>query len=620
MYMISYYRLLLFVGCLFTFSLNAQINYSANDHEAVYDFPFGYGSNLGVYSGWTDQDLAALIAGDPAKGIIGASGNTMRPTLPENFLEAWGYDIRKDAFQYYKDIGMKGIVAFVGFPSEEHRDTIEFCDGEQSYMFKNMYTPIWDGGKNGTPVNDTNYYALYLYKTIQVYGDYVDIWEISNEPDLSGSPSSYQGPQVPSSWWNVDPDPCDIAIKAPIQYYNRMLRISYEVIKSMQPDDLIAVGGLGYASFLDGILRNTDNLDEGKITAEYPLKGGAYFDVLSFHTYPHIDGSTRAWNTPEQKWDYYRHSDRTVENGYLRTYRNFKEVADFHGYTGEKYPKKHYIVTETNIPNREYGEYIGSVEAQRNFTMKAILKSMVHDIHQIHFFTIAEEGAFFTQEFSYMGLYSKLGASYEEPASLTEQGIAFKTLAMVTKEYQYDETATTALNLPAYIDGLALKNNADEPIYVLWAKTYLDRSEKTSATYQIENIAEGNIMAIYDWDYSVTHKIDSIPGNQLSLNGTPRLFKPLGKLNIAFDLLPTIENNPADIEFRLNYYLYGEATVYANLYDNAGHQVSNVISKTKQSAGYYQYNVSTEFLPQGVYHLKLKAGFKTFNQSIVVVH
>lgn len=601
-------------------SLSAQINFSANTHETEFDFPFGYGSNLGVYTGWSDQDLAALIAGDPDKGLIGASGNTLRPTLPENFLETWGYEIRKDAFQYYKQIGMEGIVAFVGFPSEAHRDTLEFCEGEQSYMFKNMYTPIWDDGANGTPVNDTNYYALYLYKTIQVYGDYVDIWEISNEPDLSGSPSSYQGPQVPTSWWNVNPNPCDIAIKAPIQYYNRMLRISYEVIKSEQPDDLIAVGGLGYASFLDGILRNTDNLDEGKVTAEYPLKGGAYFDVLSFHTYPHIDGSTRAWNTPEQKWDYYRHSDKTIENGYLRTYRDFKDVVDFHGYTGEKYPKKHYIVTETNIPNREYGEFIGSVEAQRNFTMKAILKSMIHDIHQIHFFTIAEEGAYFTQEFSYMGLYSKLGSSYAEPVHLTEQGIAFKTIALLTKGYDYDKAATDALNLPAYIDGLALKNDAEEIIYVLWAKTYLDKSEKTNATYQIDVTEPGNIMAIYDWDYSATNHIDSIPGNQLSLNGTPRLFKPLGKQKLAFDLVPSIENNPADIDFRLKYYLYGEAAVYANLYDNAGHQIATIIPKSTQQAGYYQYTIPTEYLPQGTYYLRMKAGFKRFNQSIVVVH
>ena len=96
-------------------------------------------------------------------------------------------------------------------------------------------------------------------------------------------------PGQPGNWWENNPDPCDYKLRAPIFHYIRTLRISYEVIKSIAPDDYVCIAGLGFDSFLDALLRNTDNPDDGKVTAEYPLGAGAYFDVVGFHVYPHID-------------------------------------------------------------------------------------------------------------------------------------------------------------------------------------------------------------------------------------------------------------------------------------------------------------------------------------------
>jgi len=600
--------------------LTAQVPYTANTHTTQFSFPFGFGANLGVYPGWLDEDLAALIAGDEQKSLEGVSGNTLRPTLPENFLEHWGYDIRTETFDYYRQIGMEGVVAFVGFPSDAHRETDEHCPGARSNMFKNMYTPIWDNGENGTPVNDTNYYALYLYKTIQMYGDNVDIWEISNEPDLTGSPSSYQGPEYPDSWWNRDPTPCELAIKAPIQYYIRMLRISYEVIKSEQPDDFIALGGVGFPSFVDGLLRNTDNPDQGISTNEFPLKGGAYFDILSFHTYPHIDGSTREWSNDVNGFVYFRHSDRTVDKGYIKSFLAHKKVVEDHGYTGNPFPKKHFIVTETNIPSKQFGEYIGSHEAQRNYTMKVLLKSMEHGIHQVHFFTVAEEGEYFTLEFSHMGLYKKLGPNIQAPIAYTEQGIGFKTTALLTKGYVYDPEKTAELNLPLEIDGLALKNTDGKYIYALWAKTFKDRNESTSATYFIPTVDDNNVMEIYDWDYSITGEKDAVPGRKLFLTGTPRFFKPIGQAKLAFEIRPIIGPNPANIDFQLDYTLFDDANVQVDLYDLLGAHVFSILPKTYQLSGNYSTTITTEFLPVGTYVLKIKARQQTITQKIMVHH
>lgn len=81
-------------------------------------------------------------------------------------------------------------------------------------------------------------------------------------------------------------------MKAP-PFYIRTLRISYEVIKSVDPDALVAVGGLGWPSFLDVICRYTDEpFEGGEEPDRYPLKGGAYFDCMSFDSYPHLDNSS----------------------------------------------------------------------------------------------------------------------------------------------------------------------------------------------------------------------------------------------------------------------------------------------------------------------------------------
>ncbi len=598
----------------------AQVPYTANTHTTTYNFPFAAGANLGVYPGWSDENLAALITGDAQLGLDGVGGTTVRPALPMHFLEQWGYDIRKNAFAYYRNIGMKPIVAFVGYPDDAHREPTQFCPGSKTEMFKNMYAPIWDDGANGTPVNDTNYYALYLWKIAETYGDYIDIWEITNEPDLTGSPAAYLGPDKDDSWWNRDPEPCELAIKAPIQYYIRMLRIAYEVIKTAQPDDFIATGGIGYPSFLDAILRNTDNPDQGKSSPEYPLKGGAYFDVLSFHTYPHIDNSMRQWSDAIGGFVYSRHSDKAVDNGYLKNYHDFRQVLENHHFTGTLFPKKHFIVTETNIPRKSFGEYIGSDEAQRNYTMKVLLKSMAHDIHAVHFFTIAEEGSYFSGEFSYMGLYQKLGASPSQPVQLTEQGIAFKTTTQLTKGYIFDADATAALNLPPDADGIVLKNQLGKRLYALWAKTHQDRNEQAQKTLTLTGEDPHNVLVQYDWNYSVTGQADSIPGNVITLTGTPRFFRPIGQVKLAFEIRPILFPNPADVAFELSYNLFDDAPVSADLYDIVGHHIKNVVPKSNQIPGHYSYNVNTETLTTGIYILKIQARKQRIAIPVLVQH
>src|SRR5699024_563027 len=153
-------------------------------------------------------------------------------------------------------------------------------------VFANLYSPIWDEGENGTPINDDNQFALYIYNLVKRYGEYIRFWEIVNEPDITGFWDNGNRDRA-MNWWDNPPTPGALLnLRAPSFYYIRMLRIAYEVIKKYTPDAFVAPGGIGNPAFLDALLRYTDNPDEGKVTAEYPLTGGAYFDVVSYHIYP----------------------------------------------------------------------------------------------------------------------------------------------------------------------------------------------------------------------------------------------------------------------------------------------------------------------------------------------
>ena len=275
---------------------SAQVSFTAKDFVPPYTGEFGFGVNMGAFQGWRDEQLADIAAGNPAQNITGLGANSVRVWLPDWFTQEWGYHIRTDAFQHYENLGMKDNVVFIGDAASFHRDSTFYCNGRLSESFKNLYEPIWDNGENGTPVNENNFYAAYIYNLVLNYGSQTKYWEVTNEPDtdMGGNATASRG--FPNNWWENDPPPCETKWGAPIQHYVRSLRIAYEVVKTLEPEDYIAVGGLGNRTFLDAIMRNTDNPDDGSVTAAFPHKGGAYLDCLSFHAYPHFDGSMRYWS------------------------------------------------------------------------------------------------------------------------------------------------------------------------------------------------------------------------------------------------------------------------------------------------------------------------------------
>jgi len=512
---------------LSTILLSAQVNYTANDQVATYDETFRVGVNPG-YNGpdWTDEDLATLSAGSPELNVPGVGMKNFRASLPEIFLDQWGYDIRVSAFEHYASLGMDKHTVFLQGPSNAHQSQESYCDDSQSQLWENMYLPIWDGGANGTPVNDDNYAALYIYRTVSEYKDFVKFWEIINEPDFDYSGNGWKDVGEEGNWWENVPEPCDYKLQAPVYHYIRLLRISYEVIKSVDPDAFVGIGGLGYESFLDIILRHTDNPDGGLISADYQLSGGAYFDAMVYHCYPHINGSMRYWSNDVGGFVYTRHSDSAAD-GVMALKDSFEDLLFEYGYNGDTYPKKPFILTETNIPRIQFDEYIGSEEAQRNFAIKVQVEAIKNEVRQLHFFELAEketaEDATYWVQTS--GLYEKISDDTPYNVTRTEAGIACQTTTHFLWEKDYDSAMTASLNLSNNIRGGAFKSGNGEYVFVLWAATETDMSEMTTANFSFPTSFGFENVQIHAWDYKLTNDILNVLPTNISLTGTPVFIK-----------------------------------------------------------------------------------------------
>ena len=482
-----------------------------------YTGAFGYGSNLGYYGPtWPDERLA--------QAVRAAGGTTIRVTLPEQLLAQWGEDIRRPTFRYYADsLHLRDLVCFVGEPAPAHRDPAVYpgCR-EPSKLFANLYEPIWNPDST---INPRNYYAHYIYRLTQRYGDNIRVWEVVNEPDFITDTSNKE-------WLKRAPTPAEMTnVRAPIYRYIRTLRITWEVVKKYRPAAFVTPGGLGYPEYLDALLRYTDNPRDGAPAAAYPATGGAYFDVLDYHVYPAYYLRHRAWQRAG-RFAYTRNSDFAAAQ-VLEHQQAMEEVLRKYGYDGSAYPRKHFIVTETNISRRPADWRAGTDEMQRNFGLKALVLAQQHGLRQLHFYQVGEAadappvGASVAggEEFKLMGLYQNLNRDAPGHQQLTQLGQALRTSSRLLSGLPYSAAATAALRLPAEVAGGAFTDGR-RTIYVLWAKTLVDQSEKASATYSLPIGGGVGQVIQYAWDaVPGAPRPAARPAQGLHLTGTPAFFE-----------------------------------------------------------------------------------------------
>ncbi len=524
------YQILGMICLFFTQFIAAQITFNAQTQAPpTFNGTFRIGMNLGTPtpSYGTDEALSTLAYG------VGA--RTVRPQMPESFTTQWGYNIRVAAFNYYKNTnGMSDITCMIGMDASAGvRASDSYTCGtltKQSVLFRDMYLPIWDGGANGTPYNDNNPYAVYLYNLVNTYKSYVKFWEVWNEPGLDYADKGWRPPGDPAgNWWDTNPNPCDYKLQAPIFHYIRLLRISYEIVKYLDPTAYVGPSSCGYPSFLDALLRNTDNPVDGSVTTTYPNKGGAYFDVVCHHAYPHFDGSVKRASNVSPFYTYSRHSDMAAD-GIDWVISNFETVYNNRGYNGVTYPKKKWIITECNLPRESFNPNLfgqtfnfGSDEVQRNFWAKAWVRAVKSGILQIHPFSLIDRKAVSetsSYEFDRMGLY-RLGAVNGDPTTKTDGGVSLNTTSLQLFNKTYDATRTAAMNMPASVNGAAFSDGSGNYTYVIWAKTTVDRSETAAATYSFPTAFNIGTMTKRAWDNSLTNATSTVSSQSIALTGSP---------------------------------------------------------------------------------------------------
>ena len=453
--------------------------------------PFGGFFRYGINSGfpnpsWNDQILSQLA--------VDSGCNSQRVSLPERHLEQWGYEIELSDMEHYASLGLDGQVAFLTSPTREHSSAPESAaDWELDYYIpKNLYEPITleDGS-----VNPENYWAAYVYGAVSTYKDHIKIWEIWNEPDWV---SDWQ---VTLDWTESAPTAEDLPrFNGSIYDYVRLLRVSSVAAKLADPEALIATGGLGYTSFLNALLRYTDNPVDGSVTDEYPEKGGAYVDALSSHHYPiYTSGS----------------SDEAVA-AYLEQQRAFQAELDQAGVE-----VKAWETTESGAPHGVIDTFPGGTEYAVNYLMKVMIKAHAAGVDGIDWFTLSDGATVATADDPYqlMGLY--LDVSELETADQvvpTETGIAYRTLGELLGHARYDGAATEAHELPAGVDGAAFETSSGKRALSLWAVT--SGTEEGAAELEIDGA-----FTQYDWDYSESGETGTIPeGDPLPLVGSVRVF------------------------------------------------------------------------------------------------
>jgi len=554
--------------CFGTSFLFSQVNYTANNQVTPYNGKFRMGINLGYYPGWDNKSLANIAAGNPLVGQKGIGARSNRTGLAEIILDYYGYGLVQPDMAHWQSLEMGEYTAILGGPSPTHQDYSQHCPGQFSSMFANLYTPTWDGGLNGTPYNDNNYWAAYVYKAVTQYKDQVRFWEIWNEPgfDLTGN-LGWRDDKYPNNWWKEGPNPCDYILRAPIYHYIRTLRIAYDVIKTVDPDGYVCLGSVGYQSLLNAIVSNTDNPNMGDVAPGFELTGGAYFDCVSFHSYPHFDGSTTNYGLNIFR----RHSDAAADGlNYYRGY--YQEILDKYGYDGVKYPKKEWIVTEINSPRKAYsGPFFGGKEAQVNHIMKAFMVGKADKFNQLHTFQLADQRteAESNYEFHQMGLYQKFDGNAPYNVTANDEGRALKTMTDLIYNTEYDVAQTTLMNLPSGIRGYAWKRPDGSHIYALWARTTVDLSESASGKYSFPAGFNLQNVVKYTWDYGYTGATQSISSQNIDLDARPVFFTATAPVTPTCVLSATASgvvcsdngttSNPADDTYRFNLTVTGSS-------------------------------------------------------------
>jgi len=473
-----------FAGC-------TPLNNANNENNQTFSIVPLPGIRLGINLGhrntaWNDQQTSELA--------VRAGVNSSRISLPMSHLETWGYEIEVADIAYYRANGIdRHLVAFLTKPTAECSTApAGTADWELVYyMPKGLYEPIWlsDG-----VVNPANCWARYVFDAVTVYKDVIDIWEVWNEPDWI---SDWHHALT---WWEEPPTAQQLVrFNGSIFNYIRLLRVSAEVIRYVDADALVATGGLGYPSFVDAVLRYTDNPADGSATVAYPHRGGHWFDVHSIHYYPIFGGGN---------------SDDGVA-GFLGQLQEHVDVLTANGSA-----PRTIIFTESGAPHIAVGDNPGGDEYARNYLMKVIAKAHAAGVSGIDWFLLTDSAPQSQPDspFDFMGLFlDTLELASPADAVMTQTGIAHATLSLLTGDAESFGPLGAEVT-GANFEGVEVRFG-DHKGYILWAVS----GEAAEVAETSVVITGGRSLMVHSWNYSADENARTpfASGAEIPLTSSP---------------------------------------------------------------------------------------------------
>ena len=471
------------------------------------DLQYRLGNNLGyIGNGWDDARMSNLSS------LAGYDGQ--RKKLPEQHLTNWGYGIEIGDCQTNTKLGILDVVGYLATPLYNHSSNA--VNNPELCYPKNLYEPIWN---NDGSINQENYWAYYVYQTVTTYKDYIKIWETWNEPDYTQNKNDI------GNWYTSPPNPTDLTHwYGSIYDYIRLLRITYEVAKKVDPNCFVATGGIGYPEFLDAILRYTDNPDEGKVTDEYPAFGGAYFDCDAYHQYPQYGVTDLETNI-----GYHENGSDMLAKKVVILKKNHEYILKKYGFDGVTYPKKIFINTETGVNSEKKGNNIGGDLVRRNWILKLALFCIEYDVKQVHLLNLADDGTGMG-DYENLGKFVSIEEGFKKLKSSSKGRLILQKIHLGKFEYDEQKTKTFINSLPEEGRGIVLKRKFpkenDEEYYsqyIYSAWIYCEKDE-----------VEGNIQ------FNLNLNFDPL---SIDWTGKQKNLKKNSQLNITSTPIFLIENN-----------------------------------------------------------------------------
>jgi hypothetical protein len=404
-----------------------------------------------------------------------AGCNSARLKLPETHLETWGWEIELGDMATYAAHGKHDLVAFLIGPTRPHSSAPpEAADWELDHWAPtNLYEPVTIDGA----INPNNYWGAYVHQTVTTYRDHVKIWEVWNEPDWV---SDWQ---VTQTWYDSPPTADQLPrFNADVFAYVRMLRVTREAALLADPDAKIALGGLGYESFLDAVVRYSDAPQSGALGGEYPESGAAYFDILNYHFYPHYSGVDSSGSA----------------RAFVLKCDAMNAVLIDHGNTA-----KPCMATESGASHESIDDVPSGSQYARNYAIKLMALAHAAGILGVDWFALSDGAAIgaSSDPYAYMGLYLDIaGLAATSDATKTETGAALASYGALFGDAVADVGGLEALALPADVDGVALRLPDDRRAWVLWAVDD-DLDEDETASYEL---ATDTDVLVHQWDWSQT--------------------------------------------------------------------------------------------------------------------